>query len=35
LLKRPEKDNQFAVDYAEVLPRLADWTKLWNRTIAG
>jgi putative spermidine/putrescine transport system substrate-binding protein len=35
LLKRPEKDKQFAIDYAEVLPRLSDWTKLWNKTIGG
>jgi putative spermidine/putrescine transport system substrate-binding protein len=35
LLKRPENDKLFAIDYAEVLPRLADWTKLWNRMIAG
>lgn len=35
LLKRPENDKQFAIDYAEVLPRLSDWTKLWNRMIAG
>jgi putative spermidine/putrescine transport system substrate-binding protein len=35
MLKRPEKDNQFALDYGEVLPRLADWTKLWNQAVAG
>lgn len=35
LIARPPGAKQFALDYAEVLPRLDEWTKRWNREIAG
>ena len=35
LVARPAEAKQFELDYAEVLPRLDDWTKIWNKTIAS
>jgi putative spermidine/putrescine transport system substrate-binding protein len=35
LIARPAGAKQIELDYAEVLPRLDDWTKLWNKMIAS
>jgi putative spermidine/putrescine transport system substrate-binding protein len=35
LIKRPAGAKRIELDYAEVLPRLDDWTKLWNKMIAA
>ena len=35
LIKRPPGAKRIELDYAEVLPRLDDWTKLWNKMIAA
>lgn len=35
LIARPAGAKQVVLDYAEVLPRLADWSKHWNEAIAG
>ena len=35
LVARPAEAKQFELDYAEVLPRLDDWTAIWNKTIAS
>ncbi|MFI4987909.1 MAG: extracellular solute-binding protein [Alphaproteobacteria bacterium] len=35
LVARPPGAKQIEVDYGEVLPRLDDWTKEWNRMIEG
>lgn len=35
LIKRPAGAKQFTLNYAEVLPRLADWQKRWNEAIAS
>jgi putative spermidine/putrescine transport system substrate-binding protein len=32
---RPVDSKRFELDYAEVLPRLDDWTKLWNKMIGA
>lgn len=35
LIKRPAGAKRIELDYAEVLPRLDDWTKLWNKMIGA
>lgn len=35
LIARPPGAKQFLLDYAEVLPRLDEWTRRWNKEIAG
>jgi putative spermidine/putrescine transport system substrate-binding protein len=35
LIKRPPGAKRVELDYAEVLPRLDDWTKLWNKMIGA
>ena len=35
LLDRPAGTKQIELDYAEILPRLDDWTKLWNKMIGA
>lgn len=35
LIARPAAAKQLELDYAEVLPRLDDWTKLWNKMIGA
>lgn len=34
LIARPAGAKQFPLDYAKVLPRLADWQKRWNEAVA-
>ncbi|MBI2215797.1 MAG: extracellular solute-binding protein [Candidatus Rokubacteria bacterium] len=35
LIARPAGAKQFTLDYAEVLPRLDEWTQRWNKEIAS